>query len=837
MIGEKLRGRYRLDTRLGGGAQGEVFLAFDEHISRQIAIKVLKGSDPNSNPTKESIEKIRQEAIATAKFEHVNVVRVFDFQVTEEGLPFLVMEYLKGETGDKLPLPLSPELTRLLVRQVCAALQNAHDRGLVHRDLKPGNLMLVDRGKSEQRFVILDLGLAKVTDRTQQMQFTYSGAGTPLYMSPEQIDGKQPNGEPVDYRSDIYSFGTMLFEMLTGTTPFASKSESLGLLLRAVYSDPPPKLSDCYPAGNFSPELETLLKDCLEKQPDARPSSMQEVADRFLAAFEVSAPVIPVTAPPLKRWPWITGAIAMSVLGGAGFYFQPQLSQWMAPNSTGATGVEVVANAPSSEITTAASEATTPKVVSVASNKIPAPIVPPTVKNLVLAEISDRQVLEQTELVLQAVPMDPSIGGQLVYRLAGKVPAGATIDDGGRFQWTPSEEQGPGVYPITIVAQDIQKPSRKTTTEFVATVLEVNRAPLLEKVSDQTVDAGRKLIVALKATDPDLPRNTLSYRLAEGAPQGLKLDAKSGVLNWTPEPTQAGEDYLVTVSVADNAETSLAASARFKITVPDIPSPSSEKLFSNSIGMTLTRIEPGEFLMGSPDDEAGGHPRERPQHRVVFERPFYMGIHEVTQAEYRRVTGESPSSFKGPDADTLPVTDVSWNDANGFCRQLSELPEEKAAGRHYRLPTEAEWEYCCRAGSTTRFSFGDVLSEKFVAYNTDPDSELDSALPQPIGHPRLPNPWGLYDMHGNVFEWCADFYDDAYYKSSPEINPQGPKMASVRGKSDGNERVVRGGSFQLKLADEKFFRSALRTQLAPEIRRKSTGFRVVCDQMTVAKPE
>ena len=116
MIGEKLRGRYRLDTRLGGGAQGEVFLAFDEHISRQIAIKVLKGSDSSTTSTKESRERIRQEAIATAKFEHVNVVRVFDFQVTEEGLPFLVMEYLKGETGDNLPLPLPPELIRLLVR-------------------------------------------------------------------------------------------------------------------------------------------------------------------------------------------------------------------------------------------------------------------------------------------------------------------------------------------------------------------------------------------------------------------------------------------------------------------------------------------------------------------------------------------------------------------------------------------------------------------------------------------------------------------------------------------------------------------------------------------------
>jgi eukaryotic-like serine/threonine-protein kinase len=146
-------------------------------------------------------------------------------------------------------------------------------------------------------------------------------------------------------------------------------------------------------------------------------------------------------------------------------------------------------------------------------------------------------------------------------------------------------------------------------------------------------------------------------------------------------------------------------------------------------------------------------------------------VYEVTQGEYERVMGTNPSHFKGDPR--LPVETVSWQDAMTFCERLSALPAERSAGRVYRLPTEAEWEYACRAGSTTIYSFGD--SEGSLGDYAWYDSNSGSKT-HPVGQKR-PNAWGLYDMHGNVWEWCSDWYDGSYYASSPVDDPTGPVKA------------------------------------------------------------
>ena len=225
---------------------------------------------------------------------------------------------------------------------------------------------------------------------------------------------------------------------------------------------------------------------------------------------------------------------------------------------------------------------------------------------------------------------------------------------------------------------------------------------------------------------------------------------------------------------------------------------------TNSIGMKLVLIPPGEFVMGCPESESDREGNET-QHPVRITKPYYLGMYEVTRAQWERVMGMNPS------ASSFPVDRVFWKDAVEFCRKLSAMPAEQSAGRVYRLPTEAEWEYACRAGSTTVYSFGDsaALLGQYAWY-----SDNSIGRTHPVGR-KKPNAWGLYDMHGNVAEWCSDWYDGSYYANSPVNDPTGPPA--------GSDRVHRGGSWG---NPARSCRSAYRYWYWPGNRFSSCGFRV-----------
>ena len=239
------------------------------------------------------------------------------------------------------------------------------------------------------------------------------------------------------------------------------------------------------------------------------------------------------------------------------------------------------------------------------------------------------------------------------------------------------------------------------------------------------------------------------------------------------------------------------------------PTRAEAKVISNSIGMTLVGIPAGEFMMGSPDSASYAHSNEKPQHRVRITKPFYLGAYEVTQGQYEKVMGKNPSFKKsGPDA---PVEGVSWDDAQEFCRKLSELAGEKEAGRRYRLPTEAEWEYACRAGSAEKYCYGGDGSRlgDYAWYSNNSDG-----MTHQVGQ-KKPNAWGLYDIHGNVWEWCVDWYGSGYYAISPMDDPAGP--------ATGSYRVGRGGGWG---GDADDCRSAYRLGPEPGSRGNFLGFRV-----------
>ena len=227
--------------------------------------------------------------------------------------------------------------------------------------------------------------------------------------------------------------------------------------------------------------------------------------------------------------------------------------------------------------------------------------------------------------------------------------------------------------------------------------------------------------------------------------------------------------------------------------------------------MEFVWIEPGEFMMGSPASEIGRDDDET-QHRVTLTKGFYLGKYEVTQGQWEEVMGTTP--WIGQEYvqanPNHPAVYVSWDDAQAFISKLN-----AAAGKQiYRLPTEAEWEYAARAGTTTRWSFGDDESQVVnYAWYYENTGNAGKDFAQPVGT-KLPNPWGLYDMHGNVFEWCQDWYADN--PASAQIDPEGP--------STGSHRVMRGGAF-FSLAQS--VRSARRHIIFPGGRDSGVGFRLL----------
>ena len=283
----------------------------------------------------------------------------------------------------------------------------------------------------------------------------------------------------------------------------------------------------------------------------------------------------------------------------------------------------------------------------------------------------------------------------------------------------------------------------------------------------------------------------------------------------------------------------------------------------NSVGMKMALLPPGEFIMGSPEDEQGRKEDETPQHKVRITQPFWLGVYEVTQVEYATVVGKNPSHFspkgtinvrvRGVDTKRFPVENVSWYDAVDFCNRLSKreglpeyyrLSEDKPkdrwrtvkvlGGRGYRLPSEAEWEYACRAGTSTPFSFGMLLMQDRANITennssrspaTDPFAPTEPKSsdrrsgdfldrPVPVGS-YPPNAFGLYDMHGNVAEFCNDGYGSRYYEDSPVNDPLG---------SQDRRRVVqRGGQW---CNEKDLARSASRGDEFPWAPLMYVGFRI-----------
>jgi|GEM_PF-431253 len=283
LIGALIDERYRVESLIAKGAVGSVYKAKQELLGRQVALKVLHGylgADP------ESLVRFHREAKAISRLEHPNLLTLYDFGMTSDGQPYFVMDLLNGTTLAKVLSSegrLEPKRAISIVKQVLEALSEAHKKGIVHRDIKPPNIVLVEKEETKDFVKLVDFSIAKMADNStvDPVQLTVDGiiCGSPAYMSPEQC-----RGADVDGRSDIYSIGIVLFEALTGKRPFSAKD--LVSLMYLHVNDEPPKLSEVEPDLQFPPVLEEMISSTLAKDPAARPQSVEALLAKLSSVLE-----------------------------------------------------------------------------------------------------------------------------------------------------------------------------------------------------------------------------------------------------------------------------------------------------------------------------------------------------------------------------------------------------------------------------------------------------------------------------------------------------------------------------------------------------------------------
>jgi serine/threonine-protein kinase len=741
-------GDYVLLDKIGAGGMGQVFKAQHRHMKRLAAIKLLP---PELTKDEAAVKRFQREVEAAARLSHPHIVQTYDAGV-QRGVWYLVMEYVDGRdlasvvVGDG-PLPVAQAID--YIRQAALGLAFAHESGVVHRDVKPANLLLDKKGVVK----ILDLGLARLEGNVAEREgLTASGLvmGTVDFMAPEQAF----DTHTADARADIYSLGCTLFRLLTNRNLY--EGNTLVKKLMSHQQSPIPSLAA---ARTDAPAaLIPIFMRMVAKQPDDRYQTMAEVA-AALASLSV------------RGW-------------------EP-LSPTIAPMG------------------------------SCSVTKTP----------------------------------DPGLGRNI-----------ATLEA------TSSFAADPGAVPATV---SLQSPLQST-----------------DPVSERSIQIARDKTSRITTAGSTPWWRTRLAMIAGGS--GALLLAFSIWTFFNRKPAQITVPPGGSVAiVSDPANPPKPAIAPFNAQRAKQHQTEwaaylkTEIVTTNSVGAKMVLIPPGEFLMGSTDEQVSKalelaqedsqestrnriERSERPQHLVIFSKPLLIGATEVTVGQFKRfsasgyVTEAEKEEFKAKASpppvipgqptkpietylnpgytvdDESPASVITWNDAVAYCNWLSVeekldpcyrfdvdgwlvLPNQNG----YRLPTEAEWEYACRAGTTTQFSFGDDDQElaQYSWYDKNAGGRTHAVGTKPA------NPFGLFDMHGNAQEWCQDYYDEKWYEKTLANDPLGP--------ISGSTRVLRSGLWKYSAPA---CRSAYRYSFTPSYRFNSYGFRYVRSlkahpETTTSKPE
>jgi eukaryotic-like serine/threonine-protein kinase len=822
ILGEPvLDSRYQLIKRLGQGGMGVVYKARHSYLKTAHAIKVilpdLVGNDPNL------ITRFRQEALAAAAIRHRNIVSVTDFGVVAGKMPFLVMEYVEGESLHDLLVRekrLQPSVALELLSAICSGLTAAHRQDIVHRDLKPLNIMISRGMPFEEAVKLLDFGLAKIKSGELLGSFiqaqTTGLMGSPYYMAPEQWSDDEP-----DARADVYSLGVILYQMLAGDVPF--KGTSIPSIMRKHLSDPPPALKNF--GVQLPPSIEEVVRHALEKEPENRTPTAARLVEELRAALanRNAAPVVNLDAT----------AANLDLKEN-----KPTENKQTSRNSAATSVSKIYAKAGEPSATLRVLTNPPQSLVFLDGDKLGAS----EASGWLVAE-NIRRGKHRLRVVkdgFAAWESDVICDGEMCQTVAQLSNLAAN-----NLHVPPKNEAAAK----TMISAEAAKPTPLAPETGVAQT-NVPRVPdfdlsvtLAAEKNDKprTGDAPAAQPFAIKsypgAREPENKLESKPQIKREATPppiQNLKTFADISKTRRDLEPFAvethtedsggglrvlpyvaafaigllivSGGGYLVYNALFPPKIETQKEIAQTQDAPPQLSPTTQQNLQQNILKPEMVKIEGGKFMMGVND----GQDEAEPAHEATVDS-FWMDKFEVTNVEYAQFVAETghrpPGNWKNgkflPEDEKLPVTSVSLEDARDFAKWRS-----KRDNIEYRLPFEKEWEYAARNGADAqKYPWGNAWQEGKAV--------MGRVSPLPVGSaPEGSNKWGVQDLIGNAWEWTDSPF---------EIYPGNKELVNKRK----GGYSIRGGSYYESSNDKRIVDSVLRSAFDPMRREDRIGFRLV----------
>jgi formylglycine-generating enzyme required for sulfatase activity len=830
---------YEILDEIGRGGMGVVYRARQKGLGRTVALKMILGGHFAGEA---AAQRFFAEAQAAARLEHPGIVAVYEVG-TAGACPYFTMAYVEGGSlSDRAAAgPLAAPEAAELVARVADAVGYAHRQGIIHRDLKPGNILLDQTGQPR----VTDFGVAKCLGQDGGLTVTGDVLGTPGYMPPEQAAGRN---DEVAETADVYALGAVLYRVLIGRPPFqaATRKETL----RQSQEDEPVPLRRLN--GAIPKDLETICLKCLHKDRRRRYHSANELADdlrRFLDGRPVQArPITNVE----KVWRWARRRPAQVAL---------LLTVLLALVGLAVMGLVLLESTRQFHVAYVQSQVDALATASAEGQPY------------VIASLQPYQGL--------AVPLlrkrfdDDSVDFITRFRLACAL---ADLDE------PPLDFLAGAVVRLPLISAECRnvthalKPTREgpwlleSRFEKEGDLLRRFRLAVVLLHLGSAGPASRMLALGPNPEErtyfihhyaswhgdlADLPA-LLDEHTDPGFRSGICQALGTVVRDQLTRADRLALEPVLRQLYRDAPDAGTHAAAgyalrRWGMALPSLAATrqptAGRNWFANAHGMILIRVAPGEFLMGDvdPDNDSTATP-----HRVKLTRPYFIGDREVHAALFQKFVNDpdypnsdKPRNWPGPNpvvspTGLHPVQQVSWIDVVLFCNWLSKNEGRtpcyrrfatgaagQAAGLEwqcdftadgYRLPTEAEWEYACRAGTRTKYSFGN--DETLLSwYGTTSSGYLRATT---LGGSLMPNGWGLFDVHGNVWEWCWDEF--ARFGKEPAVDPTGSTGRKTP-PGAAPQRANRGGGVANNRGD---WRSASRGAAPVSARFRNLGFRVVC---------